>query len=357
VARVSKTSVCGSFGAVSGPLRYFADRYGTTHAGIEGTQVPLELLQKHARRNESELAYDSLHMSLVLDWRMEHSGFELESETEVLRAWGPELADRARRVLAEALAREEAQHPAVRRNHPEIEEVREVWRRSGGRTAKLGERELIALYEAQLEGVSTMDEFHARPLELDLAALVPPEAREAFLALPGAVSIRDREVDLRYEVEQDEAGKQTGVVRLQLPEKLARTLVEEELPVLDRPLRFMVSRGRRGNLRADTLLELQELLDMPWMPDEIAPSGEGGREGGSRRPTVRHGRDQRKAGAAPRRPGPHGAKKSGGPGGPRGGGRSGGARHGAAGGGRTAGGRPGRGGPKGKGRGTRRPKR
>jgi hypothetical protein len=59
------------------------------------------------------------------------------------------------------------------------------------------------------------------------------------------------------------------VARLRLPEKIARTLTEAELPVLDRPLRFVVLRGQRGAVRARTLDELQEALDRPWSPDEV----------------------------------------------------------------------------------------
>ncbi|MDY7224953.1 DEAD/DEAH box helicase [Hyalangium rubrum] len=354
-ARVSKTSVCGSFGAVAGSLRYFADRYGNTNAAIEGTQIPLDMLRKYARRREPELSYDTWHASLVLDWSVEHSGFELERELEVLRAWESELADRARRMLAEALARGDAQHAAVRRNQPAIDEVRELWRRSGGRTAKLGVPELTARYEARLEGVSSMDEFHARPLDLDLETLVPPETREALLALPGVVSIREQEVELGYEVEQEPGEKAVGVVRLHLPEKLARTLVEEELPVFDRPVRFMVGRGRRGALRADTLLELQELLDMPWMPEELEAARDDRRRSESGRPAVRYAQhDSRPVSPAPRRPGRHGAGASGGrPGGSPGGG----GRRGAGGGGKGHGSASGRGGRPGAGRGTRRPKR
>jgi len=197
-----------------------------------------------------------------------------------------------------------------------------VWRRSGGSTAKLGEAELIALYEAQLEGVTTMDEFQARRLELDLDTLVPPETRAKFLALPGTVFIRDREVELGYEVEQGRSGPPTGVVRLQLPEKLARTLVEEELPVLDRPVRFGVFRGRRGAVRADTLLELQELLDLPWTPDEVEAVRDDRRRSTSGRPEVRHGGRAYERDSAPRRPGRHGGKKPQGGGGRGGSGKS-----------------------------------
>ncbi|SEL75060.1 hypothetical protein SAMN05444354_10897 [Stigmatella aurantiaca] len=298
-ARVSKTSMCGSLGAVAGTLRYFADRQGTTRAAIEGTQVPMGLLRKFARRTNPELVYGPEYRALIREWTLEHSGFKLEHEVEVLRAWGPEQMDSARRALADALARGETRHPAVRRNQAAIMQVRELWRRSGGRTAKLGVPELTALYEARLQGISTMDEFLSRPLELGLGTWVPREEREALLALPDAVYLREREVPLSYEVEAEDSGSPQGVVRLHLPEKLARTLVEEELPALDRPLRFMVSRGQRGTLRAETLLELQELLDMPWMPEELEarhsprprPGGGGPRkQGGGGRGPARGGK-------------------------------------------------------------------
>lgn len=343
-ARISKTSVCGSFGAVAGSLRYFADRYGTTQAAIEGTQIPLDLLRKYARRTRSELAYDTGRRALVLEWRVEHSGFELEHDVHVLRAWEPELADMARHALAEAVARGETQHPAVRRNQAAIDAVREVWRRSGGRTAKLEEAELTAFYEAQLAGVSTMEEFQARPLKFDPDTLVPPDTREKFLALPGAAVVRDREVELGYEVEQNKSGEPIGVVRLNLPEKLARTLVEEELPVLDRPIRFGVFRGRRGAVRADTLLDLQEQLDLPWTPDEVEAARDDRRRSTSGRPEVRHGGRSHERESAPRRHGHHGGGKPKGGGGQRGGSRRGGGGRGPTGGGRGRGGTTRRGG-------------
>src|SRR5687767_11337647 len=50
-ARVSKTSVAGSWGAIAGDLRYFADRFGVPRAAIEGTQIPLALIRKYATRD------------------------------------------------------------------------------------------------------------------------------------------------------------------------------------------------------------------------------------------------------------------------------------------------------------------
>src|SRR5262249_55136698 len=56
-ARVSKTSVCGSWGGVAGSLRYFADRFGTPRASIEGTQVPRDLIRKYAVEHPAELVF------------------------------------------------------------------------------------------------------------------------------------------------------------------------------------------------------------------------------------------------------------------------------------------------------------
>jgi hypothetical protein len=271
-ARVSKTSVCGSWGAIAGTLRYFADRFGVPRAGIEGTQVPPDLLRRHAALGPPRVEYDPLRKALVLTRRAEYYGFELEREAEVLGAWDDALAAEATRALAEALARGEARHMAVRRNQPAIDEVRELYRRSGARTPRLGERELADLYAEQLDGVRSLDDFRARPLRLDLDGFVgdslTPRQRERLAQLPDAVTVRDREVELHYEVEERDGGPPLGVVRLRLPEKLARTLVGEELPELDRPLRFLVARGPRGAVRADTLDELQDILDRPWSPHE-----------------------------------------------------------------------------------------
>ena len=87
------------------------------------------------------------------------------------------------------------------------------------------------------------------------------------------------------------------VVRLRLPEKLARTLVEEELPVLDRPLRFVVTRGARGAVRATDLQTLQERLDLPFTEQERRADDSSNR-----------GREER-ASSSPKRRGTHGARR------------------------------------------------
>ncbi len=269
-ARVSKTSVAGSWGAIAGDLRYFADRSGVPRAAIEGTQIPMELIRRYATRAKAELFYDPhrKHGPLILKRTLDYFGFELDSEVETVDDFPPELATEARRTLAEALARGEARHFAVKQNRDAIDEIREAYKRSGGATKRLGLPELTALYEEQLAGINSMDDFRSARLAVDTDNFVTPEARERLERLPAYVRIRDRDVEIDYDVE-DRDGERRGVARLRLPEKIARTLTEAEIPELDRPVRFVVLRGQRGAVRSEALDELQERLAQPWSPDEV----------------------------------------------------------------------------------------
>jgi ATP-dependent helicase HrpA len=268
-ARVSKTSVCGSWGPITGEIRYFADKFGNPRASIEGTQIPYDMLRPFAVVSEGELVYnpDSKRSPLVLRRRVSYHGFELEREIEPIEEFG-EYAERARHTLAESLARGEAKHPAVRANQDAVEAVRETYRRSGGKTPRLGLADLTAMYERQLADVNSVDEFRRKRLYVDADAIVAPEVREKYASLPSIVSIRGREAEINYEVEERDGGT-IGVARLRLPEKMARTLTDDELPRLDRPLRFIVTRGVRGAARADTLEQLQEELDRPFTMKEL----------------------------------------------------------------------------------------
>jgi hypothetical protein len=113
-----------------------------------------------------------------------------------------------------------------------------------------------------------MDDFRSARLAVDPDKFIPLDIRERLERLPNHVTIRDREVEIDYDVE-DRDGERRGVVRLRLPEKIARTLTDAEIPELDRPVRFVVLRGQRGAVRAETLDELQERLKQPWSPDEV----------------------------------------------------------------------------------------
>jgi hypothetical protein len=273
-ARVSKTSVCGSWGAIAGELRYFADRFGNPRASIEGTQLPMDIVRRFATSDEATLEYDAERRKspLVLRRKVEYFGFELEREIEAIDAFPPGREEEARQVLADALARGEARHFAVKKNLGIIDAVREAWRRSGGELPRLTQADLAALYEARLADVDSLTGFKQADLDLaqQLEALSPRSARAAYDDLPGRVDIRGREVEIDYDVEEAGDGHTFGVARLRLPEKVARTLAESELPILDRPLRFVVARGQRGSVRASTLDELQARLDAPWTEEEIA---------------------------------------------------------------------------------------
>ena len=306
-ARVSKTSVAGSWGAISGTLRYFADAYGNPRAAIEGTNVPMSLIKRYATSSTQSLVYDARHKHapLALERTVEYFGFELEREREAVEEFPAGLEADARRVLAEALARGEARHAAVMRNRQGIEDVREAYRRSGGATPRLGQAELTAWYTDQLRGVRNLHEYRAAPLRFDADAFVPRDERARLSALPGAAEIRDRTVPMHYEVE-DTPGGPLGVVRLVLPEKVARGLAREELPELDRPMRFTVTRGGRGSVKADSLAEIGAALARPHTDDELKRAQER-TSYGSRGPTPSRGaRDAHRE-----RGGPRNGKKAG----------------------------------------------
>src|SRR3954471_20454609 len=179
-ARVSKTSVCGSWGAIAGELRYFADKFGNPRASIEGTQVPADFIRKYAQTGDAELIYDPERKQAALSLRRKvtYYGFELEREIDPIEEFPPELAPQARHALAEAMARGEARHPGVHRNRVAVEEICEVYRRSAGATAKLGLPELTAIYEQQLQSVNSLADFRHARVDLDADAIVPPEERE-----------------------------------------------------------------------------------------------------------------------------------------------------------------------------------
>jgi ATP-dependent helicase HrpA len=271
-ARVGKTSVCGSWGAVAGSLRYFADRMGIPRASIEGTQISPALVRKYAEFGESTLAYDPnrKHGQLVRTRRVTYAGFELERETEVLGEFTPDTVDAARATLAEAFATERMRHPAVERNRPMVAEAREVWRRSGGVTRRVSQADVTAWYLDRLGSVESVEDLKHQTLRMTWDEWISPTERARYDDLPHQLAVRDRQVPIEYDVEERDDGSVFGVARLRLPEKLARTLVTEELPPFDRPYRFVVARGQRGSARGRTLDELQEALDAPWMPDELA---------------------------------------------------------------------------------------
>ena len=272
--RVGKTSVCGSWGAIAGTLRYFADRFGTPRASIEGTQIPEALVLRYARRGPPEVAYERRRRreGLYVVRTVRYFGFTLEREAEPLVGRFPaELAEAAQRALAAALAAGETPHPDQPRIRKALDRLGFYWRRSGGTLRAAAPGLQVDRLMERLAHVGSWDDFIATRLELDVDGVVPAETRAGLEALPSSVHLHGDRVPLDYEVEQGR-----GVARLRLKEGQARRLRARDLPPLDRPVRFTVTRGKREAVRANDLQELRTRLE-GLSRDEARRLARGGR--------------------------------------------------------------------------------
>ncbi len=287
-ARVSKTSVAGSWGAVAGTLRFFADRFGVPRAGIEGTTLSYDLVREYAVLGPPRMVLSGprKHQGLAVERRRSYFGFELDTEIEPIRGRIPDvLRASARDVLGRALMAGETNHPDQGRLRRSVEMLDELWRRSGGSLPEIAPDTLRERLLAQLVSVDGWDRFLHTPIALDPADLVAPPTRERLGALPGMLRIRGDAAPLGYEISDG-----VGVARVRLREGQAKRLRADELPVLDRPLRFAVQRGKFPPLLADSLQELQLLLRRP--PKTNRPMDDD-RPGGGRR-VKRGGRPYRR---------------------------------------------------------------
>ena len=154
----------------------------------------------------------------------------------------------------------------------------ELWRRSGGSSARRFPRggPDCGCWQ-QLEAVTSWEDFQRTRIALDPAELVDEATRERLDALPGMVRVRGDAAPVDYELQDGE-----GVARVRLREGQAKRLRPDEVPVLDRPVRFAVQRGRHPPILADTVPALQALLRRAPKPPRGEDGGPGGRRG--RRP-------------------------------------------------------------------------
>jgi len=257
-ARISRNSVAGSWGAVAGNLRYFADRSGVARAAIEGTTLPYDLIRRYARRGNPmvELGGPRKHRGLSLRSRLSYFGFELDAEVEPLPAEVPEaLGPALRTELTRALLAGETTHPNQARIRRGAALLGELWRRSAGTLAAASPDEVRRHLAKQLEGVSGWDSFLSARVDLDPGLLVSEAASTPLMSLPASVRVLGDVVPLSYEITEE-----GGVVRIMLREGQARRLNERDLPRLDRPIRFAVVRGNRPSLEADTIEGLSAAL-------------------------------------------------------------------------------------------------
>src|SRR5213592_2956631 len=257
-ARVSRGSVCGSWGAIAGTLRYFADRFGVPRASIEGTQLPERAIRRYARRGAPTVVFERQRRreGLMRVRTVSYFGFLLERDVEPLPSpFPPELAGAARAALVEALLAGHTPHPDQARVRRALERLGFYWRRSGGRLTQAETDSLRERLAAQIASVTSWDAFINTRMALDVDELIPEAARRALEALPASVHLYGDRVPVDYEVEQG-----VGVVRLRLKEGQARRLQPRDLPPLDRPVRFTVVRGKREAVRSDSLEELRRQL-------------------------------------------------------------------------------------------------
>ena len=288
-ARVSKTSVAGSWGAVAGTLRFFADRFGVSRAAIEGTTIPYDLVRAHAKLGAPRVVLlgGRKYQRLAVERRRIYFGFELENEVEPLEGPIPEaLRPAARDVLADALLSGEVVHPDASRLRRTVMLLDELWRRSGGTLSEIAPAAVRRLIRAQLEHVKSWEDFQESRFHLDPAALIDPLTRERLEALPSMIRIRGDAAPLDYEVDGGEA-----FARVRLREGQAKRLRADELPALDRPLRFAVQRGRHAPLLADSVPALHTLLKRAPKPEWKEDAGD--RRGGGRRGRKKHDRRSR----------------------------------------------------------------
>ncbi|MFQ5705190.1 MAG: helicase-related protein [Gemmatimonadales bacterium] len=255
--RLSRSSVCNRYSAVAGSVSYFADRFGTPRAAIEGSNVPLKLIRQYASRRNPIVEFTGRHRpGLFLSHRTEYFGFELDSEREPIKGVFPRrYAEQCRAVLAEAVIAGETPHRCQAKITHVVRQLEEYWRRSGG-TVPIAHRETARrAIEMQLQDVKSWKSFLAADLELDLDAIIPPEQRESLDRLPAFARILGHRMPLRYDLQGD-----SGVIRIRLKESQARRLRARDVPKLDRPVYFSITRGKREIARAGSFDELSDLL-------------------------------------------------------------------------------------------------
>lgn len=256
--RISRGSMCGAWGAIAGSVRYFASPEGQARAAIEGTNIPFEMIKRYATRGRPGVEYreDRKHAGLVTVQRTQYAGFELERHrTPLADPFPAELADSAREALVTALLEDRTPHPEQRKVTRALARLDEYWRRSGGSASDAAPERVRKLLMDQLTAVDGWGHFLATRLDLEVDSLVAESVRTVSDSLPTSLAILGDRVPVTYEVEGG-----VPVARVHLREGQARRLRSRDLPPLDRPLRFGLSRRHGGDITAATLEELKSMI-------------------------------------------------------------------------------------------------
>jgi hypothetical protein len=256
--KLSVSSVCGAHSAVAGTISYFADRFGTPRAAIEGTSIPLNLIQKYAIRGASEVEFRAAHgrpgLSLVQTSR--YAGFVLDRHrTAIVGDFPSGQEDAARQELVRRLVDGVTQHPNQKRVTKIVGRLNEYWRRSGGDLVDAHPGCVEEKIQEQLRDVSSLQEFLDTNIRLRVGDFLSVDQTGPLDSLPTTTTVHGARIRLRYDLDGA-----TPVVRLRLREALARKIRKKDIAPLDRPYRFSVIRGKRELVHASSVGELQERL-------------------------------------------------------------------------------------------------
>lgn len=306
-ARISKTSVAGTWGGIAGKVRYFADRMGIARASIEGTTIPYDLIRKYASEGSPQVVFSGhkQRQGLAVARRLSYFGFDLETTVHPIKGDIPEnLRDSAHNLLATGVITGEAEHPHRSRLVRAVKRLREYWRRSGGTLVGVDDVAIHHFIVGQLGDVTSWESFLSTPLTIDVEALVPAAARQHLDALPTSMHLHGDASPLEYHVVNGEP-----IAKVVLREGQARRLREGDLPGLDRPLLLVVRRGDEL-LEAPTVAALHALLRTESRETKDPRRG---RQGDGRRGRGRDGPPKGKRGPShrgegPRRRGPGGGR-------------------------------------------------
>ncbi len=260
--RIGKSSLAGSWGAVTGTIRYFADRFGTPRGSIDGTTIPLELVRKNARRGPPMVRIVGGRKGgqrLVVARTLSYFGFDLDTAEEpLIEPVGEGLATSLVSALAVGLIDGSVAHPDQGLVRRAVRELGELWRRSGGREKGCAPERALEAVAAQLAGVVSWQTFQERRITLRAEDHIAAGVREGLLALPSTIRLFGDATAIEYDVVRGRA-----VARLRLREGQARRLSEHDLPAFDRPVLYSVTRGDEAPLEAETLEALGALLRKP----------------------------------------------------------------------------------------------
>jgi hypothetical protein len=257
-ARVGKTSLAGGWGAVAGSLRFFADRFGSPRASIDGTTIPYDLVRRYARRSHPtiRIAGPRKHQGFIVAHTLEYFGFTLETvEEPVVGPIPGELADQAIAVVVEALMAGDLVHPDHGKIRRAVRQLDEYWRRSGGTAAGADPARVAARLDSQLRGVGSWADLQSRRIQLDPSMELDQATRSRLDRLPATIHLLGDATALEYQIERGQP-----VVRIRLREGQARRLTLDQLPEFDRPVRFLVARGAEPPVEAESLDSLVSLL-------------------------------------------------------------------------------------------------